>query len=114
MLTNIFGYDLQTPYLALQQHYQYSALATDTVEAAIIAFLDSKTVEQAIRNAIALGGDAKTLAAIAEGIAEAFYPEVPKSLRTWIWRLLDEVQQDLISEFQVEFVTEMGQMMVAA
>ncbi|MEM9804139.1 MAG: ADP-ribosylglycohydrolase family protein [Cyanobacteria bacterium P01_D01_bin.56] len=114
LLTNIFGYDLQTPYPVLQQRYQYSALATDTVEAAIIAFLDSKTVEQAIRNAIALGGDAKTLAAIAGGIAEAFYPKVPKSLRTWIWTLLDEGQQDLISEFQAEFVTEASQMMVAA
>ena len=108
LITSIFGYELQTPYKVLQQNYKYSTLATDTVDAAIIAFLHSNSFEDAIRRAVALGGDAKTLAAISGGIAEAFYPKIPKSLRQWIWTLLDEGQQDLISEFQTEFVAQVA------
>ncbi len=40
---------------------------------AIIAFFDSQSYEDAICNAISLGGDSDTLACIAGGIAEAFY-----------------------------------------
>ncbi|MEO1353161.1 MAG: ADP-ribosylglycohydrolase family protein [Cyanobacteria bacterium J06635_15] len=106
LLSNIFSYDLQTPYQELQLSYQYSELAQDTVPAAIIAFLASKSYEDAIRKAIALGGDANTLAAMTGGIAEAFFHYIPQNLRHWIWALLDESQRDLISEFQAEFSTE--------
>ncbi|MBT9311421.1 ADP-ribosylglycohydrolase family protein [Leptothoe kymatousa] len=103
LLTNIFGYDFQTPYESLQESYQYSTLAQDTVGAAVIAFLASSDFEDAIRKAVALGGDAKTLAAIAGGIAEAFYPKILPSLRKWGLTLLDEGQQDLITEFRSEY-----------
>ncbi len=49
--------------------------------------MDNKSViesqasdEDAIRNAISLGGDADTLACITGGIAEAFYDGVPQDL----------------------------------
>ena len=113
LLSNIFGYDFQTSYQSLQQSYQYSALAGDSVEAAILAFLHSNDFEDAVRKAVALGGDAKTLAAISGGIAEAFYPKVPPTIRKWGWALLDEGQQDLISEFQAEFVKDVVQMKAA-
>ncbi|MEM1256062.1 MAG: ADP-ribosylglycohydrolase family protein [Cyanobacteria bacterium P01_H01_bin.21] len=113
LLSNIFGYDFKAPYKELQQSYQYSSLATDTVAAAVIAFLHSKDFEDAVRKAISLGGDAKTLAAISGGMAEAFYPKVPKSLQTWVWELLDEGQQDLISEFRTEFITDHTQAQAA-
>ena len=44
---------------------------------AIIAFLNSTDYESAIRLAVALGGDADTQAAIAGGIAAAYYKEIP-------------------------------------
>ncbi|MEA5466669.1 ADP-ribosylglycohydrolase family protein [Leptothoe sp. PORK10 BA2] len=109
LLTSIFGYNFKVSYETLQQSYRYSTLAADTVEAAILAFLHSKDFEDAIRKAVSLGGDAKTLAAITGGIAEAFYPKVPKSLQNWAWEQLDEGQQDLIREFQAEFVEEVPQ-----
>jgi ADP-ribosylglycohydrolase len=46
-----------------------------------VAFLDSSDVEDAIRLAVSLGGDADTQAAIAGGIAEAFYRHVPETCR---------------------------------
>ncbi|MEM1240824.1 MAG: ADP-ribosylglycohydrolase family protein [Cyanobacteria bacterium P01_H01_bin.26] len=107
LLASVFGYDFQMSYETLQQSYQYSTLAADTVEAAILAFLHSTSFEDAISKAVGLGGDAKTLAAISGGIAEAFYPKIPKSLQQWIRGLLDDGQQDLINEFHAEFITEM-------
>ena len=44
-----------------------------TVPEAIIAFLESQDFEDAIRNAVSLGGDTDTLGAITGSIAEAFY-----------------------------------------
>ena len=44
-----------------------------TVPEAIIAFLEARDFEDAIRNAVSLGGDTDTLGAITGSIAEAFY-----------------------------------------
>lgn len=44
-----------------------------SVPQAICAFLESKDFEDAIRNAISLGGDSDTLACMTGSIAEAFY-----------------------------------------
>lgn len=53
--------------------YQFNESCQDTVPQAIIAFLESTGFEDAIRNAISLGGDSDTLAAITGSIAEAAY-----------------------------------------
>jgi ADP-ribosylglycohydrolase len=42
--------------------------------------LESHDYVSAVQNAISLGGDADTLAAIAGSIAEAYYQEIPKEL----------------------------------
>ena len=52
----------------------------ETVPEAIIAFLESVSFEDALRNAVSLGGDSDTLACITGGIAEAFYG-MPQELR---------------------------------
>ena len=45
---------------------------------ALVAFLESNSFEDSIRNAISIGGDSDTLAAITGAIAESYYkvPEV--------------------------------------
>lgn len=53
--------------------YQFNETCQETVPQAIIAFLESRNFEDAIRNAISLGGDSDTLAAITGSIAEAAY-----------------------------------------
>ena len=40
---------------------------------AILAFLESRSYEDAIRNAISLGGDANTMATIAGSVAWSYY-----------------------------------------
>ena len=53
--------------------YRFDESCQGTVPQAIEAFLESTSFEDAIRNAISVGGDSDTLAAITGSIAEAFY-----------------------------------------
>lgn len=57
----------------IRPSYSYDVTRQGTVPQAIIAFLESTDFEDAIRNAISLGGDSDTLAAITGSIAEAAY-----------------------------------------
>ncbi len=57
---------------------------TVAVADAIVAFLDSDSYEDAVRNAVSLGGDSDTLACITGGIAEAFYGNVPDEIRATV------------------------------
>ena len=45
----------------------------DSIPQALIAFLDSTSFEDAIRNAVCIGGDSDTIGAMAGSIAEAYY-----------------------------------------
>ena len=55
----------------IRPNYRFNEICQDTVPQAVIAFLESRDFEDAIRNAISLGGDSDTLAAITGSIAEA-------------------------------------------
>ena len=79
-LVRRFRYDLHRTIDDIRSHYSWSVSCQGSVPHAIVAFLDSTSVESAIRLAVSLGGDADTQAAIAGGIAEAFYGEVPEAI----------------------------------
>ena len=70
---NEFSYDLSRTIEEIRPNYQFEVSCQKSVPESIIAFLESENFEEAIRNAIWLGGDADTQAAIAGSIAEAFY-----------------------------------------
>jgi ADP-ribosylglycohydrolase len=76
-----------------------------SVPEAIIAFLDSRDFEDAIRNAVSLGGDADTQAAIAGSIAEAFYGGVPLEIANRVWRKLPASYQQVILGFHRRYQT---------
>ena len=70
-----------------------------TVPEAMIAFLESKDFEDAIRNAVSLGGDTDTLGAITGSIAEAFYG-IPAVLIAECRSRIDEgLMTDVLDEF---------------
>ena len=75
-LVERFGYNLHRTVEQIRPDYQWDVSCQRSVPEAIVAFLDSADVEDAIRLAVSLGGDADTQAAIAGGIAEAFYGRV--------------------------------------
>jgi len=76
-----FGYDLQRSVEKIRPAYSFRISCQETVPEAIVAFLDSVSYEDAVRNAISLGGDSDTLACITGGIAEAYYGGVPQFIR---------------------------------
>ncbi len=59
-----FGYDLDRKLSAIRPSYWFDVSCQGTVPEAIIAFLESTSYEDAVRNAISLGGDSDTLACI--------------------------------------------------
>ena len=87
-IATLFGYDMDRTVDAIRSSYSFDVSCQGTVPEAIIAFLESQSYEDAIRNAISLGGDSDTLACIAGGIAEAFYGGVPPGIREKVEELL--------------------------
>lgn len=73
----------------IRKIYRFNETCQDTVPQAFEAFFESEDFEDAIRNAISVGGDSDTLAAITGGVAEAYYG-VPKALEEKALSYLDE------------------------
>lgn len=84
-----FGYDLNRTCDEIRPTYHHVETCQETVPEAIIAFLESVSFEDALRNAVSLGGDSDTLACITGGIAEAFYG-MPQGLRDETLKRLPE------------------------
>ena len=72
-LEKMFGYDLSRSLDDIREFYSFDVSCEGSVPEAIIAFLESDSYEDAIRNAVSLDGDTDTQAAIAGSIAEAYY-----------------------------------------
>ncbi|MBN1930685.1 MAG: ADP-ribosylglycohydrolase family protein [Desulfobacterales bacterium] len=87
-IREMFGYDLSRSVDDIRPSYSFDVSCQGTVPEAIIAFLDSNSYEDAIRNAISLGGDSDTLACITGGIAEAFYGGVPDEIKARVEEIL--------------------------
>ena len=66
-------YDLSQTLDEIRPTYTFHSSCQKTVPQAMIAFLESESYEDAIRNAISLGGDSDTLAAIAGAVAWSYY-----------------------------------------
>ena len=84
-----FGYDLNRTCDEIRPTYHHVETCQETVPEAIIAFLESVSFEDALRNAVSLGGDSDTLACVTGGIAEAFYG-MPQELRDETLKRLPE------------------------
>ena len=63
----------------------------------------SSGFEDAVRNAISLGGDADTMACIAGAIAEAYYGGVPPQIAEAVLATLDDHLRNVVREFRERF-----------
>lgn len=68
-----YGYDLSRTADAIRPAYRFDETCQGTVPEALVCALESTDFEDAVRNAVSLGGDADTLAAIAGPVAEALH-----------------------------------------
>ena len=96
-----YGYDLSKTLDEIRPHYRFNETCQNTVPQAIIAFLESTDFEDAIRNAISLGGDSDTLAAITGSIAEAAYG-IPDWIKEKAYTYLDEPLKDVLRRWEKE------------
>lgn len=62
-------------------------------------FLESDDYEDAVRNAVSIGGDSDTIACMAGGIAEAYYKEIPKHILSKGKLILDSGLKRVINAF---------------
>lgn len=80
---------------AIRKDYHFSSRSSESVPQAIQCFLESNSFEDAIRNAVSLGGDSDTIASIAGAIAGAYYG-VPKHIRDKAMSYLDEYLRHIV------------------
>lgn len=99
-----FGYDLDRTIDEIRPAYDFDVSCQGSVPEAIIAFLESVDFENAIRLAVSLGGDSDTIAAIAGGIAEAFYQVIPEDIANFVQVLLGpDLMQDVVAPFSEKY-----------
>ncbi|MFN9840692.1 MAG: ADP-ribosylglycohydrolase family protein [Pseudanabaena sp.] len=95
-----FNYDLRRTLDEIRPKYKFEVSCQKSVPEAIIAFLESTDFEDAIRNAVSLGGDSDMIAAITGSIAEALYGGVPEAIAKPIWKKLDRRIRHTVTEFR--------------
>lgn len=99
-----FEYHLNRTVEDIRPTYGFDISCQGTVPEALIAFLDSDSYEDAIRNAVSLGGDSDTLACIAGGIAEAFYGAVPRAIRQRAEKALPSDLREVVEAFYAAYL----------
>jgi len=103
-LSRRFGYSLDKTLDDIRPGYTFDVTCQGSVPEAIIAFLESTDFESAVRNAISLGGDADTQAAITGSIAEAYYGGIPEEIVVFVRLKIPEEFWQIIEEFNYRFI----------
>jgi len=96
------GYDLSPSVDEIRPTYRFDESCQGTVPQAIVCFLESTSFEDAIRNAISLGGDSDTLACITGGISQAHYG-VPGPIVDRVMSILDDDLRAVTARFMSSY-----------
>ncbi len=81
-----------------QQGMHGAEICQVSVPQAIVCFLESTDFEDCMRNCISIGGDSDTIAAIAGGLAEAYYG-VPNNIWSQAEQYLDDYLKNIVKAF---------------
>jgi len=98
-ITERFGYNLDRNLEQIRPNYQFDVSCQGSVPEAIIAFLEAEGYEDAVRNAVSLGGDSDTIACITGGIAQAYFGEVPYIIEEKARRILPQDLLEVVDRF---------------
>jgi ADP-ribosylglycohydrolase len=94
-----FGYDTALTMERMRADARFDETCPGTVPQAVSVALMSMSVEDAIRKAVSLGGDADTLGCIAGSIAEAIHGGVPRALAERVLAHLDPEMRSVTERF---------------
>lgn len=86
----------------IRASYTFDVSCQGSVPQALEAFFESTGFEDAVRNAVSIGGDSDTIAAITGGIAEAFYG-IPADMREQALTFLNEEQREIVNAFEARY-----------
>ena len=100
-----YYYPLKETLAEIRPGYSFDVTCQGAVPQAIQAFLEAESFEDAIRNAISLGGDSDTQAAIAGSIAAPFFG-VPRAMREKALTFLPEDLKAILEAFEARFGAE--------
>ncbi|WP_458454770.1 ADP-ribosylglycohydrolase family protein [Methanobrevibacter sp.] len=98
-----YQYDLSRKVDEIRPIYKFDVSCAGSVPESIICFLEGENYIDTIRNAISLGGDADTQAAIAGSIASAYW-EVPEDICETCMSILDETLFAAFMEFEQKYM----------
>jgi ADP-ribosylglycohydrolase len=92
-----------SPLDLIRDDYKFDSRSDYSVPPAIEAFFESSDYESCVRKAVSIGGDSDTIAAIAGGIAEAFYGTIPDDIRKKGRLILDSGLKRVLDEFEAKY-----------
>ena len=92
-------YDINFTLDQIRKTYKFDVSCQGSVPVALEAFFESTDFEDAIRNAISVGGDSDTIAAIAGSVAEAYYG-VPEGIIDSVINFLDSREMEILYYFE--------------
>ena len=97
---NKYGYDLNRTLAQIRPNYHHVESCQESVPESIISYLEASDFESTVRNAVSLGGDADTQAAIAGAIAEGEYG-IPQNIIDICLPLLDDYLLEIVNKWQL-------------
>jgi len=106
-ITKKFGYDLSLSVDEIRPRYSWKGLdgkvnggtCQGSVPQSIVCALEAKNFEDAIRNAISIGGDSDTIGCITGGIAESIFG-IPEDMRNIGMSYLPNELKNIVNEFE--------------
>lgn len=101
LVTLTFGYDLSRSVDEIRMDNSFDETCQVTVPQAYICFLQSTSFEDAIRNAISIGGDSDTIGAMTGALAEACYG-IPEDIKRTAMSYLDKRMSEVVKAFEAK------------
>ncbi len=86
----------------IRDSYEFDVTCAGSVPQAMVAFLEAESFEDALRNAISIGGDSDTIAAIACSVAAAHYG-IPRDIREAFLPFIDGEVRNILDRFMRQY-----------
>ncbi len=104
-----FGYDYSETLEEMRARHQHVETCQDSLPKALRSFFDGESYEDVVRNAVSLGGDTDTLAAIAGAMGEAYYG-MPDELKTEAKKRVGEEMAEVMERFDKQDIRTCARM----
>lgn len=94
-----YSYNLDLFLDDIRHQHTFDATTPTAVPLALLCVIEARSTEDAVRNAVSLGGDSDTLASIAGAVAEAFFG-IPDALKQEVLKRLPESFLNVMAHFR--------------